>query len=65
MIADVITNASAKSNTTEATITITANPISFDKLLSSLTLTLANIFMAKWQKNIVEEQSKTGEFYGR
>ncbi|CAF3977119.1 unnamed protein product, partial [Rotaria magnacalcarata] len=32
---------------------------------SSLTLTLANIFMAKWQKNIVEEQTKTGEFYGR
>ncbi|CAF1666202.1 unnamed protein product [Rotaria magnacalcarata] len=32
---------------------------------SSLTLTLANIFMAKWQKNIVEEQMKTGEFYGR
>ncbi|CAF1996607.1 unnamed protein product, partial [Rotaria magnacalcarata] len=32
---------------------------------SSLTLTLANIFMAKWQKNIVEEQTKTGEFYGQ
>ncbi|CAF2256135.1 unnamed protein product [Rotaria magnacalcarata] len=32
---------------------------------SSLTLTLANIFMAKWQHNIVEEQTKTGEFYGR
>ncbi|CAF1683791.1 unnamed protein product, partial [Rotaria magnacalcarata] len=32
---------------------------------SSLTLTLANIFMAKWQKNIVEEQTKTGEYYGR
>ncbi|CAM4828303.1 unnamed protein product, partial [Rotaria magnacalcarata] len=32
---------------------------------SSLTLTLANIFMAKWQTNIVEEQTKTGEFYGR
>ncbi|CAF2111548.1 unnamed protein product, partial [Rotaria magnacalcarata] len=32
---------------------------------SSLTLTLANIFMAQWQKNIVEEQTKTGEFYGR
>ncbi|CAF2040575.1 unnamed protein product, partial [Rotaria magnacalcarata] len=32
---------------------------------SSLTLTLANIFMSKWQKNIVEEQTKTGEFYGR
>ncbi|CAF5104392.1 unnamed protein product, partial [Rotaria magnacalcarata] len=32
---------------------------------SSLTLTLANIFMSEWQKNIVEEQTKTGEFYGR
>ncbi|CAM4846375.1 unnamed protein product [Rotaria magnacalcarata] len=32
---------------------------------SSLTLTSANLFMAKWQKNIVEEQTKTGEFYGR
>ncbi|CAM4931088.1 unnamed protein product, partial [Rotaria socialis] len=32
---------------------------------SSLTLTLANIFMSNWQKNIVEEQTKTGEFYGR
>ncbi|CAF5041203.1 unnamed protein product, partial [Rotaria magnacalcarata] len=32
---------------------------------SSLTLTLANIFMAKWQQNIVEEQTKTSEFYGR
>ncbi|CAF5216467.1 unnamed protein product [Rotaria magnacalcarata] len=32
---------------------------------SSLTLPLANIFMSNWQKNIVEEQTKTGEFYGR
>ncbi|CAF4534961.1 unnamed protein product, partial [Rotaria socialis] len=32
---------------------------------SSLTLTLANIFMSNWQKNIVEEQTKTGDFYGR
>ncbi|CAF4392485.1 unnamed protein product [Rotaria magnacalcarata] len=32
---------------------------------SSLTLTLANIFMSEWQKTIVEEQTKTGEFYGR
>ncbi|CAF4490588.1 unnamed protein product, partial [Rotaria magnacalcarata] len=31
---------------------------------STLTLTLANIFMSAWQKNIVEEQTKTGEFYG-
>ncbi|CAF4818820.1 unnamed protein product, partial [Rotaria magnacalcarata] len=29
---------------------------------SSLTLTLVNIFMSAWQKNIVEEQTKTGEF---
>ncbi|CAF4702215.1 unnamed protein product [Rotaria socialis] len=32
---------------------------------SSLTLTLANIFMSKCQKNIVEEQTKIDEFYGR
>ncbi|CAF2127257.1 unnamed protein product [Rotaria magnacalcarata] len=32
---------------------------------SSLTLTLANIFMSKWQKNLVEEQTKTDEFYRR
>ncbi|CAF5060766.1 unnamed protein product, partial [Rotaria magnacalcarata] len=32
---------------------------------SSLTLTLANIFMSEWQKKLVEEQTKTGEFYGR
>ncbi|CAF3852581.1 unnamed protein product [Rotaria magnacalcarata] len=32
---------------------------------SSLTLTLANIFMSNWQKNIVDEQTKTNEFYGR
>ncbi|CAM4943528.1 unnamed protein product [Rotaria socialis] len=32
---------------------------------SSLTLTIANIFMSNWQKNIVEEQTKAGEFYGR
>ncbi|CAF4952213.1 unnamed protein product, partial [Rotaria magnacalcarata] len=32
---------------------------------SSLTLTLANIFMSNWQKKLVEEQTKTGEFYGR
>ncbi|CAM4759246.1 unnamed protein product [Rotaria magnacalcarata] len=30
---------------------------------SSLTLTLANIFMSAWQKNIVEEQTKTAEPY--
>jgi len=32
---------------------------------SSLTLTLANIFMWKWQKKFVEEQTKTGEFFCR
>jgi hypothetical protein len=32
---------------------------------SSFTLTLANIFMWKWQQQIVDEQATTGEFYGR
>lgn len=32
---------------------------------SSFTLTLANIFMWKWQKKFVEEQNGTGEFFGR
>ena len=32
---------------------------------SSFTLTLANIFMWKWQKKFVEEQSSTGEYFGR
>jgi len=32
---------------------------------SSFTLTLANIFMWKWQKEIVRQQDITGEFYGR
>ena len=32
---------------------------------SSFTLTLANIFMWKWQKQIVDEQATTGEVYGR
>ncbi|CAF3299545.1 unnamed protein product [Rotaria socialis] len=32
---------------------------------SSFTLTLANIFMSEWQKKLVEEQTKTGELYGR
>ncbi|CAF1654430.1 unnamed protein product [Didymodactylos carnosus] len=31
---------------------------------SSFTLTLANIFMWDWQKKLVDEQTKTGEFYG-
>ena len=32
---------------------------------SSFTLTLANIFMWKWQKELVRRQDMTGEFYGR
>jgi hypothetical protein len=32
---------------------------------SSFTLTLANIFMWKWQKEFVRQQEITGEFYGR
>ncbi|CAF4471184.1 unnamed protein product, partial [Rotaria magnacalcarata] len=32
---------------------------------SSFTLTLANIFLSEWQKKLVEEQTKTGELYGR
>jgi len=32
---------------------------------SSFTLTLANIFMWKWQKELVRRQDITGEFFGR
>jgi hypothetical protein len=32
---------------------------------SSFTLTLANIFMWKWQKKFVNEQVTSGEFFGR
>jgi hypothetical protein len=32
---------------------------------SSFTLTLANIFMWQWQKEFIDEQTTTGEFYGR
>ena len=32
---------------------------------SSFTLTLANIFMWKWQKEFVKQQTATGEFFGR
>ena len=32
---------------------------------SSFTLTLANIFMWKWQKELVRQQDITGEFFGR
>ncbi|CAF1421539.1 unnamed protein product, partial [Rotaria sordida] len=36
-----------------------------DAMDSSFTLTLANIFMWKWQKEFVRRQDRTGEFYGR
>ena len=32
---------------------------------SSFTLTLANIFMWKWQKALVHQQNLTGAFFGR
>jgi len=32
---------------------------------SALTLTLANIFMWKWETKLVEDQNTTNEFYGR
>jgi len=32
---------------------------------SSFTLTLANIFMWKWQKEFVRQQDMTAEFYSR
>ena len=32
---------------------------------SSFTLTLANIFMWKWQKEFVRRQDMSGEFYGQ
>jgi hypothetical protein len=32
---------------------------------STFTLTLANIFMWKWEQRLVERQRVTGEFYGR
>ena len=32
---------------------------------SAFTLTLANIFMWKWQKELVRQQDITGEFFGR
>lgn len=32
---------------------------------SSFTLTLANVFMWKWQQPIVRLQEMTGEYYGR
>jgi hypothetical protein len=32
---------------------------------SSFTLTLANIFMWKWQQKFIHEQKESGEFFGR
>ena len=32
---------------------------------SSFTLTLANIFMWKWQKEFVRRQDMTGKYFGR
>ena len=32
---------------------------------SSFTLTLANIFMWKWQQKFVDEQTNSKEFFGR
>jgi len=32
---------------------------------SSFTLTLANIFMWKWQRELVRIQDITGEYFGR
>jgi hypothetical protein len=32
---------------------------------SSFTMTLANIFMWKWQKELVRQQDITGELFGR
>jgi len=32
---------------------------------SSFTLTLANIFMWKWQRELVRIQDTTGEYFGR
>ena len=32
---------------------------------SSFTLTLANVFMWKWQKTFVDEQKTAGEVFGR
>ncbi|CAF4204798.1 unnamed protein product, partial [Adineta steineri] len=58
-----------------ASIVLQENAFAYDKKIykqttggamgSSFTLTLANIFMWHWQKRLVDEQTKTGEFYGR
>jgi hypothetical protein len=58
-----------------ATIVLEENVFVYDKKIykqttggamgSSFTLTLANIFMWKWQKEFIRRQDMTGEFYGR
>ncbi|CAF4085834.1 unnamed protein product, partial [Adineta steineri] len=58
-----------------ASIVLQENAFAYDKKIykqttggamgSSFTLTLANIFMWHWQKRLVDEQTKTSEFYGR
>ena len=58
-----------------ASIIIKENVFAFDKKIyrqttggamgSSFTMTLANIFMWSWQKELVDEQTGTGEFFGR
>jgi hypothetical protein len=58
-----------------ASIALSENVFAFSKKIykqttggamgSSFTLTLANIFMWKWQKEFVRRQDMTGEFYGR
>jgi hypothetical protein len=58
-----------------ASIVITENVFVYDNKMyqqttggamgSSFTLTLANIFMWKWQKELVRRQDITGEFFGR
>jgi hypothetical protein len=58
-----------------ATVVLEENIFAYDKKLykqviggamgSPFTLTLANIFMWKWQKELVRRQDMSGEFYGR
>ncbi|CAF4162449.1 unnamed protein product, partial [Rotaria sordida] len=60
---------------TLASIVLQENVFVYDKKIykqttggamgSSFTLTLANIFMWKWQKEFVRQQNITNEFYGR
>ena len=58
-----------------ATMVLKENVFVYDKQIytqtlggamgSSFTLTLANIFMRKWQKEFVRRQDISNEFYGR